>query len=297
MMITKLTKGGLLAMGCALALLIAACGDAPPTDYIPQYVVQAYLIVDSQLVAVNITRSQSVTDTFKVANGAVPDADVRIITGDRTLPLQYRRTEGDPIGEYYYPDTTFRIQPDTEYKIEVRAKDGSFLTARTTTPGRINWVKAPFDTLQYPIDTLSLLSPDSLKLKWNPVPNLSEYLISVRSLDTAGYGKYLNPPTAEKNRRMVRKFEENDPQYAEVVRWGFLASTESPTVWAAFKWYGKQVVTIYAPDQSMVRWFKMTNWGGNGQYNPLLSNVEGGLGVFTSASVASKEVFLLKNQP
>jgi hypothetical protein len=68
-------------------------------------------------------------------------------------------------------------------------------------------------------------------------------------------------------------------------------------VWPAFKWFGPQEVTIYAPEGSFVKWFKLTHFGGNGQYDPLLGNVSGGLGVFTSASLASQKVLLLKNQP
>jgi hypothetical protein len=49
-----------------LALVAAGCEDAPPTDYVPEYVVQSYLLVDEPIQGVVLSRSQPVTDTFRV---------------------------------------------------------------------------------------------------------------------------------------------------------------------------------------------------------------------------------------
>jgi hypothetical protein len=47
----------------------------------------------------------------------------------------------------------------------------------------------------------------------------------------------------------------------------------------------------------MLEWFKATQWGGRSvQYRDEFSNVEGGIGILASASVISREVFVLKRK-
>ncbi|MCE7933242.1 MAG: DUF4249 family protein [Chlorobi bacterium CHB2] len=280
-----------------VALLFSAtgCEDLPPDAYIPQYALEGYLLVDKPITNISLTRSQSVTDTFKFDKGGVPNADVKIITGGNVYQLQYRNDNRS--GGYFYPDTTVRVQPNTTYKIEVRTADGSLLTAQTITPERIAWITPPKSSLQYPVDTLSLPSPDSLKLRWTIAPNVVEYLISIRCDDTLEYGKYLEPSTGERNRRIERSYEKNVPLYNDVSRWGFLLHNETPTVWAGFKWFGRHTVTVYAANDPMARWYKLTHFGANPTFDPLYSNVSGGVGVFGAASIAESKVFVTKNQP
>jgi len=285
------------ASSLLVALASTGCEDLPPNDYVPQYIVQGYLVVDQPIAGIKVMRSQSVTDTFHLANSAVTDADVRIIVDGQALKLDYR-PDSSGTGEYFFADSSLKVQPNLLYSIEVRTTDGTLLTGQTLTPERISWIRAPKSTLQYPLDTLNLPSPDSLSLAWTRSGNRSEYLISVRCLDTLDYGRYLEPSTGELNRRIERSFEGSDaPDYKDVSRWGFILNTETPTVWVAFKWFGRHEVTVWAADDNFVKWFKLTHWSGNPQYDPLLGNIHGGLGVFASAATASAETFILKNQP
>lgn len=285
----------LLGALCALGVAMGGCEDTPPNEYVPQYVVETYLIVDQPMQGISLTRSQPLTDTFRVANGLVTDADVSLVADGRTYPLQYRAEGGQ--GGYFYPDTSELVKPNTLYKLEIRTKDGGHITAQTLTPGRVEWTKAPLDTITIPEkgNPAYLKPPDSLDLAWTPVPGVNEYLIRVTALDTLDYGKYLTPPTPELNRRVNPDFDEFEPptRQAEKTRWGFVTSTKTPIVWAVFKWFGPQDVVLYAADAAFVRWFKMTQWTGNAQYDPLLGNVRGdGIGVFGSASVTRKKVFM-----
>jgi hypothetical protein len=276
-----------------LLIGVAGCEDTPPTTYVPQYVLQGYLIVDDPVQGIRITLTQPTTEIYQYRKSAIEDAEVDLIAGDRRMRLVYY--PDSLVGEYRYPDTTVRIEPNTTYNIEVRLADGALVTAATTTPGRVSWTKAPRDTIQYPpSDTVR--PPDSLSLAWTPVPGNEEYMISIRSLDTLRYGRYLTPPTSERNTRIVRPFEENAPDYKDVTRWAFLQGTRTPLVWAAFKWYGMQEVTVYAADKNFLDWFKMTQWGQNVQYDSRLGSVKGGVGVFGSASVARKTLFVLKKK-
>ncbi|MBK8911196.1 MAG: DUF4249 family protein [Chlorobi bacterium] len=286
-----------LALLGLLPLLVAACQDPAPTDYIPQNVVTAYLIVDQPIRGIVVARSQAVADSFKYSNSVIRDADVRIIEGANTYRLQYR-TDGNNIGEYYLPDTTILVQPEKSYRMEIALSDGGRITGQTVTPARVAWVKPPRALLQYPADTANLPSPDSLSFEWTAVPKTREYIISVSCVDSLEYGRYLAPATGEKNRRTSSVINQNARRrYNETTRWAFVQTSKLPLVWFAYKWYGLHDLTVYAPDPNMVEWFKQTRFGPN-EFNALLSTVEGdGIGVFGSASVVGQRQFLLKNQP
>ncbi|MCB2204874.1 DUF4249 domain-containing protein [bacterium] len=281
----------------ALALLLlSACEDTPPTEYDPAPFLEAYLIVDEPIEGIVVAISQPITEAFTYQNMIVTDANVVLTEGDNTYTLQYVVEDGR--GSYRYPDSTVKVLPATPYRIRVSLQDGTVMTAETVTPERIAWVTPPREVLQYPQDTTRLVSPDSLRIDWTP-GNSVEYIVRVRALDTLGYGKYLTPPTEEINGRTNNiPFEEpDDPTFYTLTRWGFVQTSDAPTVWAAFRWYGRNDVSILAPDTPMLEWFKATQWGGRSvQYRDQFSNVQGGLGILASASVVSQEVFVLKRK-
>ncbi len=291
--ISRLVRVALALAVVAVGITATGCEDAPTNPYVPQYVVQGYLIVDHPIVDIQLSRSQPVTDTFKVAKGIVDDATVRITGNDHVYQLQFRKKENGH-GEYYCPDSTALIQPNTLYTLEITTKDGSTITAQTRTPNRISWVAPPRDTVTLPDKTSAAYKdpPDSLDLSWTP--STIEYLISVRATDTADYGRYLTPPTEQKNMRVNPDIDKFDLHDTDLSRWAFIAKTSTPIVWAIFKWYGEQTVDVYAADDNMIKWFKMTQWTGNPQYDPLLGNVRGdGIGIFGSAAMISKRMFLM----
>lgn len=279
---------------------LAACEDPVPNDYIPRYSVEAFLLVGQPVENIRLFRTQNVADTFASSTAFIKDADVRILAGDDTLRLDYRATENG--GEYYLPvgDTLYRVQPNTTYRLQIRVGASDLITGVTVTPARISYIKHVPDTLQYPKDTVNLTTDAKLRVSWTPAPGITEYILRVQALDTLGYGEYLTPPTAEKNRRIYRFWEENAPKYEDVNRWGFVPATDIPGSWNAFKWFGLQDVTIFAPDPNFLKWFKQVKFGGSSpSYNRLLGSVEGSdaIGVFASASIAADTVFVLKNQP
>ncbi|MDX9759213.1 MAG: DUF4249 family protein [Bacteroidota bacterium] len=279
----------------ALVLIgLTACEDQPPTDYVAMPFLEAYLIVGEPIENVVVAVSQPITERFEYARMMAAGAEVVISGDDREFVLQYH--EDDGVGSYHFPDSTYRVRPETTYDIQVRMPDGSVLQAETTTPTRIDWMVEPRDVLQYPEDTTQLFSPDSLRIAWTR-GNSIEYIIRVTALDTLGYGMYLSPPTEEINSRTNNlQFEDpGDPQFYTKIRWGFIQANQAPTVWAAFRWYGRNEVAILAPDKALLDWFKATQWGGRSvEYREQYSNVRGGLGVFGSATVITKEVFLRK---
>lgn len=281
----------------ALGLFAAGCEDTPPNSYLEEYVVQGVLVVDKPLQGIIIQRALPTTDTFSMKNAIVKNADVRITDeAGREFVLQFREG-GSFFGDYAFADTAVIVQPNTEYSLKIRTPDGKIMTGKTRTPNRFSWISPPKATLQFPLDTLEMPSPDSLKLRWTAGAGVHQYLIRLTCLDTLGYGKYLTPETAELNRRRKRPFErENDPNYYSITEYGFLQTNEVNTVWNAFKWYGKFSIVIMAADANTINWFKLYFQSGN-QYIPHQGSITGGAGMFGSAAEVEQETFILKNQP
>mgnify|MGYP000882135753 FL=1 len=281
----------------AVALILiafASCSDDIPTYYTSEYVVEGYLFVNQPIKGIVVSRSLPTTDTFKFENALVKDATVQITGGDETFTLVYRPTPKG--GEYFLPDTTKLVKEKTTYELRVTTKDGKVMTGKTTTPMQFSWVpgKEPKTLIQYPKDTISLLVDSTLTFNWAKTGGQVEYLLKLQALDTLEYGKYLNPPTTESNRRIEHFFDQPDnPQYLETTRYFLLQSNSSPVVWNAFQWFGKFELSILAPDDNFIKWSK-SRWVGN-QYDPNLGSISGGVGVFASASIVTQPMFLLKN--
>lgn len=272
--------------GLALCLHFG-CEDPVPTDYIPQYYVEAFLIVDHPIDLIRIQRTQPITDSFKLSNTLVKDAVVKIFVDDRALLLNYRDTGNVDFRGYYYPDTSYKVEPNKVYKLEVTTADGIKITGITQTPERFQWISPPPDTLIFPTDTINFKDKSLVKIKWTTVKNMLYYLIVAHCLDTLEYGKYLNPPLDIKNRRI---YNPNPTKDADVTNWDAIPNTEYTIFWLLFKWYGKHKIYIYAPDFNFLRW--VLQHFRDSQINPLLSSVDGAIGVFGSASKISSDLFL-----
>jgi hypothetical protein len=277
-----------------LLLLFSSCEDAPPNSFVPVPYVEGYLFVDRPIEGIVVATSQSLAVPYDQAAGMVGDAEVQISDGSASYQLVYRVVNG--LGSYWYPDSTVLVKPGMRYTLSVRLKNGTVLGASTLTPERIEWTKPPSPVLQYPSDTVRLTSPDSLRIAWTP-GNGVEYIIRVQCLDTLAYGAYLLPPTDEANGR-TNNFGQIETAerktFYSTTRWGFIQATGVPTVWTAFRWYGRNNIAIISPDVHFLDWFKMTKFSGNPQYNPQFSNITGGTGVFASAAIVEREVFLRK---
>ncbi len=276
-----------------LVFLNYACEDPAPLEYIPQNFIEAYLIVGEPIKNIKIMRTQPLVDSFNYKNSFITDANVKIKYENQILELI---PNSDVFEGYYYPDTNLLVKPNTKYNLEVKLKDGKIITGETITPGVLKWKRQLPQLIYYPVDTLKLPANDTLKLSWEQVPGTIVYFIRVKALDTLEYGKYLNPPTDEKNRRIVRPWERgSSAEYNEITRWGFIPNTESPVVWTALKWYGLNEVSILAPDYNFLRWF--LQYQRKGQIDPLLTSVNGAIGIFGSFSEIRTKSFVVKNQP
>ena len=68
-----------------------------------------------------------------------------------------------------------------------------------------------------------------------------------------------------------------------------------PIIWNFFKWFGMHEVSIYAPDENFLNW--ALQYFINSNYDSRHNSINGGIGVFGSASVVRDTSFIIKNQP
>jgi len=283
----SLMVAGLLAV----TALLTSCGDPIPQDYTPQVVVEAFLYVDQPIKGIRIYWSQSLSDTFKYERAAIRTGMVEITTGATTIPLHFVADSNG--GTWEAVDTNIHIQPSTTYNLAVNV-EGRSMSGVTTTPVRIEWIKPPKDTIQYPGFMNEGKPVDSLKVSWTVPPTTTEYMVAMECLDTLRYGVYLDPPTTDSNRRIRdSEFDDDTPLARERTRIAF-AQASNIFSWGAFKWFGRHEFRVYAGDRNFINWLKQLTFGGR-QINPNLGSIKDGIGVFGSASVIKAPTFLRKD--
>jgi hypothetical protein len=268
-----------------------ACEDAPPTDYLPRPYLQGYLLVGEPIADIIVALSQPIDQPYDYPASLVSNAQVSIEVNGQTLPLEYHERGGG--GSYGCADSSIRVLPETKYGIVVRMPDGSVVRAETTTPKAIAWMIEPAGRVQYPEDTTSMLLSDSLRMVWTP-GNSAEYLLSVLALDTLRYGVYLDIPTGDPNARTNSRGDRHGTTYS-LTQWVFAPQSRMRLAWNSFTWFGRNEITVFAPDYWFLEWFKSVQFSRiSAEYDQQESNIEGGLGVFGSASILRREIFLEK---
>jgi hypothetical protein len=271
-------------------LFINYCEDPVPTDFKEEIIVEAYLLVGQPIENILIRRTIPISDSIEYAKSIIRDAKVKIIGNNREFNLTI---DNDTTLGYYFSDKTYLVKENTKYNLEIEFADGSIVKAETTTPLPTEWIKKSNGTLQYPLDSIKLPASDTIA--WIPIDGQSFYMLSVKCLDTLEYGKYLTPPTEEKNRRPFRPFGGNN-EIKELTNFAFIPNTKTTVVWNTFRFFGKHEVAIYTVDWNMTRWFIQVQ--ASRDYSPLLGSIEGkAIGVFGSAAGIKDTFMLLKNQP
>lgn len=290
----------LLALVFTAGLIVVGCEDPVPTDYKEEIMLEGLLLVGEPLEDVRVLRTLPVTDTFSFARAALPEAKIFVTADGLDVPMAYVTDQRG--GTWRAADTSYRVLPNTTYSVLVEAR-GKTLTATTRTPSTFEWKTPPRAMIRFPHpDSLLTSVADSLLVSWTPVANTELYIIGLTCLDTLGYGQYLDPQTDDTNVRTVRPkpdfFDRSGTLIAnERTTLGATPFTTSQTVWGVFRWYGQHELRVYAPDKAFLEWFYLVGGGRRSSYDYRLGNINGGLGVWGSASVIKQRSFLIKYAP
>jgi hypothetical protein len=267
-----------------------SCVETSEKDFREEYIVEAFIVVGEPVNNIRFMRTIPILDTFSLERAMIRDAEIYIEseTGQKiNLEMSNNIRQG-----YKAIDQSYLIEEDTRYKINI-VYNFDTIKGETITPKKFNWIDRAPKQIQYPIDSIGL--SDQINVKWENPGGFNFYHIVIRCIDTLNYGKYLEPPTEELNRR-ISLWRDQDFFFRNTTNHGLVPLNEGSIIWTTFKWYGMQEVTIYNPD---FNWFRWLGQYFQTEYNDILSSVEGrnARGVFGSASAIKDTSFLLKNQP
>ncbi len=297
-----------LMVGC---LFLAGCeAERDPSslfgpDASGVLVVDALLIVGRPLpqVLVSETVRANAGSGYSERWAGVGDAEVVITQGEQTFV--YRPGSGFSSGSYRPPPNAPLVLPNTTYNLRVQSQ-GREASAQTTTPGRFDIREAALiddETLEVirPLNRYEdgnvqenrvVYQEGLLEMQFDPLP-VSGYHIAIESLDPESDFVVYSDLVDEDDR-------------AEFERYGSSPAFEATDGIVRFPWFavayaGPHVIRIYAVDKN---WFDLIRSvpeffqddGGNAfqpgglagdNFERPLFNVDGGIGIFGSASVDS----------
>ena len=295
----------ILMVGCLTALVGCKVERDPSSLFGPDasgvLVVDALLIVDKPLPQVLISETVKANAGYSERWEGVGDAEVVISQGEQT----FLYSPGFAAGSYMPPSNAPLVLPNTIYNLRVRSQ-GREATAQTITPGRFDIREAVLlddETLEVirplnryedgNVEENRIVYQDGLlEMRFDPLP-VSGYHIAIESLD----------PTSD---FVIYSDLVDEDERADFERYGSSPAFEGTDGIVRFPWFavafaGPHVIRIYAVDKN---WFDLIRsvpeffqdddgnafqpggLAGDNFERPLF-HVDGGIGIFGSASVDS----------
>ena len=272
-------------------------------------VVDAVLLVDKPLPDLFVRRTLNPGKAYARDDAAVPNAIVSVYQGERDFRYS---PDPDSAGRYLPPGDAPVVESHTEYSLQVQVGN-RFVRARTTTPPRIKIDKIVLldeNTLEvrrrlrsfeelgeqvYSEKENRLSYTDGLLEAWVTPLNVPAYQLAIFSLD------------ADSDFVLEADFLEAD-DYEEFERYGNSPPLEFDQgkvrlPWFAIVFGGRHLIRIYALDDNWYDYVRTTSADerGEGFFGGLIGdsferpvfNLDGGIGLFVSASVDSLGFFVL----
>lgn len=295
-----------LAVGCLMLLAGCEAERDPSSLFGPDasgvLVVDALLIVDQPLPRVLVSETVNANVRYSERWAGVGDAEVVITQGGQTFLYSL----GSSSGSYMPPPNAPLVVPNTTYHLRVQSR-GREATAQTITPGRLDIREAALlddETLEVirplkryedgNVEENRVVYQDGLlEMRFDPLP-VSGYHIAIENLDP------------ESDFVIYSDLIDDEDEQAEFERYGSSPAFEAADGIVRFPWFavayaGPHVIRIYAVDKN---WFDLIRsvpefyqddegnafqpggLAGDNFERPLF-HVDGGIGIFGSASVDS----------
>ncbi len=271
-------------------------------------VVDALLLVDQGLPPVYVRRSLAPDQTYSRQVAAVAGARVQVLQGEQVYDY---RADPDSAGLYWPPDGAPRVMENTQYRLQVEV-DGHQVRGQTTTPARLRIresVLVDEETLEVvrSLKSFAEAGEGVYGAPENQLVYLDDLLEArIDTVDVQAYQIALFSLDPESDFVITADFLEDD-DFEEFEREG-----ASPPLavqdgivrlpWFAVAFQGCYLVKIYALDHNWFEYARSSpdeNEGGfagglaGDNFERPLFQLEGGIGLFGSASVDSLGFFVL----
>jgi hypothetical protein len=303
-----------LAIGPILLGLLGCAAERDPSellepDAVGIPVVDALLVVGRPLPPILLTRTLSPRDVYSSDAAGIVGAEVYISYRDQRVAF----VEGTPNGAYLPTQTSaHRVQPEQIYTLDVRTQEGERVYAWTLTPpriGSVEWVLLSGDGTEV-LDRLASFdeAPGQDSYQVNRViyangilesrfarPDVLGFVVGLFSLDRDS--DFVIDPDF---------FDEEDFEDLERIGSSPPLTGADGTLrlpWFAIYYEGRYVVKLFAMDRN---WYDLARstpelsggapgFGGpaGDSFERPIFHVEGGIGLFGSASVDSVGFYVL----
>lgn len=282
-----------------LTLITSACEVYPQDDYEEQYVVESYLFAGRNLQQIRLSTTVPAFEFYSFENAAVSDADVqvRLLDPNSSSIEQVFTYQADTPG-IYVPETVHEVLPERTYELFISIPaTGNEITARTFVPGDFSVISGLQDTLIYQsTDQLEVtLSESSYPGRQNI------FVFTTVALDTAVNN--FTPLYQEFYDEEEETLEDYRVTSSGLINEGNFTKNEDGSVtirypWLAVAFYGDNLIVASTLDDNLFDYIRSdeVQLGGStlspGEIQNVISNVEGGIGIFGSAASDTVATFI-----
>ena len=266
-----------------------------------ELVVDGILLVGQTLPELFVRRTLPPGQTYSQEVAGVDDAQVRVFQGDQVF--EYAPDPATP-GRYLPPSESPQVEPLTEYQLEVDV-EGKTVRARTTTPERVRVRQAVLldedtEEIMRTLKSFAEVGDEVYTAPENQLTHL-EGIIELH-LEKAGEAYQAALFALEEDAQLLY---EDLPEIYDETPEALRANQSPPFVasdgivrwpWFAVVYTGRSLIKVYAVDHNWFEYARSSpdqqeqgDFGGlaGENFERPLFQVEGGIGLFVSASVDS----------
>jgi hypothetical protein len=268
----------------ALAGLCGCSEPSSPNDYSNQLVLNAYLFAGRSIDSVYVQRTAQILEQYTEDAVAIIGATVKISLMKATNPAAIETTYvllGDPVrrGRYFSPAT---VLPKRTYSIEIHASGYPLVTGTTTVPDTFHLVSTLPSTILWNSDA------PALQVEWSPSSGYSDYVASVTSLDA-------DAPYIDDFRSKNRNPDDPKPQKTSFF-FNIPQRNSLEFPWFMFRYLGRHSISVSAVDENYYDFLRQSMAAEGGSLREIRYRLNGGIGVFASAAVATGTISFTLSQ-
>lgn len=286
-----------------LSILVSAgCELYPQNEFEEDYVIESYLVANRKLPQVRISKTVPIDSLYDFSDVAVVSANMEIRLLDESGDIEETFDYGIQSEGIYVTGSTHKVLPRRTYQLHVTFQDApNEIQARTVVPGQ-------FQTLGTTVDSIDYQAPEQIiyNTTRSYYPNRQSYFIfSLEALQpepgtlTPFYADLLNNDDTD-----LSDFYSNS---SGIINEENYEENEDNTLtlrvpWIAVAFYGDNYVIANAIDDNMYDFYRTQDVQGGGstlppgEFQNVIYNVEGGIGVFGSMASDTVRVYIRRNE-
>ncbi len=288
---------GLIAILC----LFIGCNVTGPSEFIPEYVVEAYLFSNEPLPEVRLSRTVPAGTAYIFEDQAVSQAAVVIRRLDETGAVAREFSYVEQAKGVYIPGLQSEIvRPLARYELEVAIPDEeTVLRSVTLVPDSFRIVGSTADTVEF-------LSAEQLEVTVtrSEFPGRQNvYIFSTEAFDVRF--ENLTPFFQDIFDEEEDDLEEFRVNESPPVNEGNFEVNPDGTVtvklpWIAVNFFGRNRISIYVVDDNILNFIITHDLQVNpstlspGELPDVIDPIEGGRGIFGSFARVSKEIYIAR---